>query len=80
MTSGLMELILGGNEWLNSLVWGPPFMILLVGTGINLAAGAAMLHALADVGRHSMFKAICVGPSKRVVGLSGHTVAGLNRG
>ena len=28
-----------------------------------------MLHALADVGRHSMFKAICVGPSKRVVGL-----------
>ncbi|AHE97645.1 alanine/glycine:cation symporter family protein [Thioalkalivibrio paradoxus] len=24
------------NDWLNSIVWGPPFMILLVGTGLYL--------------------------------------------
>lgn len=29
-------LILGINAWLNALVWGPPFMILLAGTGIYL--------------------------------------------
>ena len=36
MTSELMELILASNQWLNDLVWGPPFMTLLVGTGIYL--------------------------------------------
>jgi glutathione reductase (NADPH) len=28
-----------------------------------------MLHALADVQRHSMFKLVCAGAEKRVVGL-----------
>jgi glutathione reductase (NADPH) len=28
-----------------------------------------MLHALADVQQHSMFKAVCVGEEQRVVGL-----------
>ncbi|HLW26580.1 MAG TPA: sodium:alanine symporter family protein [Kiloniellales bacterium] len=36
MATGLMDLILAGNDWLNNLVWGPPFMILLVGTGLFL--------------------------------------------
>jgi len=32
MIHGLMVF----NDWLNNIVWGPPFMILLVGTGIYL--------------------------------------------
>ena len=32
----MVELITAANSWLNGIVWGPPFMILLVGTGIYL--------------------------------------------
>lgn len=31
-----MELILSLNNWLNGVVWGPPMLILIVGTGIYL--------------------------------------------
>lgn len=31
-----METLLEFNSWINSIVWGPPFMILLVGTGLYL--------------------------------------------
>lgn len=30
------NLLLKANEWVNALVWGPPFMLLLVGTGLYL--------------------------------------------
>ncbi len=32
----MVEALLAFNSWLNSIVWGPPFMILLVGTGLYL--------------------------------------------
>ena len=32
----MIELITAANSWLNGIVWGPPFMILLVGTGLYL--------------------------------------------
>ena len=32
----MAEALLAFNNWLNSIVWGPPFMILLVGTGLYL--------------------------------------------
>jgi len=32
----LAEALLAFNDWLNSVVWGPPFMVLLVGTGLYL--------------------------------------------
>ena len=32
----MAETLLAFNSWLNGIVWGPPFMILLVGTGIYL--------------------------------------------
>ncbi len=32
----MLENIMAFNNWLNSVVWGPPFMILLVGTGLYL--------------------------------------------
>lgn len=31
-----METILAFNDWLNGVVWGPPFMVLLIGTGLYL--------------------------------------------
>jgi AGCS family alanine or glycine:cation symporter len=31
-----MDAILNFNSWLNGIVWGPPFMILLMGTGLYL--------------------------------------------
>ncbi|MEX0731459.1 MAG: sodium:alanine symporter family protein [Aquisalimonadaceae bacterium] len=31
-----METALAFNSWVNGIVWGPPFMILLVGTGVYL--------------------------------------------
>jgi alanine or glycine:cation symporter, AGCS family len=36
MTANTVAFLLGANQWLNDLVWGPPFMLLLVGTGIYL--------------------------------------------
>ena len=32
----MLETIIAANAWLNGIVWGPPFMILLVGTGLYL--------------------------------------------
>ncbi len=32
----MTDALLAFNSWLNSVVWGPPFMILLVGTGLYL--------------------------------------------
>jgi AGCS family alanine or glycine:cation symporter len=32
----MIEMITAANGWLNGIVWGPPFMILLVGTGVYL--------------------------------------------
>jgi len=32
----MLDLIIAANSWLNGIVWGPPFMILLVGTGLFL--------------------------------------------
>lgn len=32
----MVDALLAFNDWLNSIVWGPPFMILLVGTGLYL--------------------------------------------
>lgn len=34
----MLELITAVNDWVNGIVWGPPFMILLVGTGCYLTA------------------------------------------
>ncbi|MEW6623594.1 MAG: sodium:alanine symporter family protein [Bacillota bacterium] len=31
-----MEAIMNFNDWLNGIVWGPPFMVLLIGTGLFL--------------------------------------------
>src|SRR5687767_434579 len=33
----MLELITNANGWLNALVWGPPMLILLMGTGLLLA-------------------------------------------
>lgn len=30
----MLEKLIAANAWLNGIVWGPPFMILLVGTGL----------------------------------------------
>lgn len=32
----MMQGLLAVNDWVNGIVWGPPFMILLVGTGLYL--------------------------------------------
>jgi len=32
-----MDTIVAINSWVNSIVWGPPFLVLLVGTGIYLS-------------------------------------------
>ncbi len=32
----MVDALLAFNSWLNSIVWGPPFMVLLVGTGLYL--------------------------------------------
>src|SRR6056297_455734 len=32
----MIEMITAANGWLNGIVWGPPFMLLLVGTGVYL--------------------------------------------
>ncbi|MGI9403827.1 MAG: alanine/glycine:cation symporter family protein [Hyphomicrobium sp.] len=39
-----MELLLKFNAWLNDLVWGPPFMILLVGVGLYLTLRVRFLQ------------------------------------
>jgi alanine or glycine:cation symporter, AGCS family len=32
----LLEGLISFNDWLNGIVWGPPFMVLLIGTGLIL--------------------------------------------
>ncbi len=32
----MADALLAFNDWLNNIVWGPPFMVLLVGTGLYL--------------------------------------------
>jgi alanine or glycine:cation symporter, AGCS family len=36
MLANSIAVMIRANEWLNALVWGPPFMLLLVGTGLYL--------------------------------------------
>ncbi|MDP2412019.1 MAG: sodium:alanine symporter family protein [Pseudolabrys sp.] len=36
MLGSFVAFLLQANDWLNALVWGPPFMLLLVGTGLFL--------------------------------------------
>lgn len=44
----MLELIARANAWLNALVWGPPMLVLLVGTGILLlfVTGAVQFRRL----------------------------------
>lgn len=39
-----MEWIIAINDWLNAIVWGPPFMILLIGTGLYLTVRLGFLQ------------------------------------
>jgi alanine or glycine:cation symporter, AGCS family len=36
MLASPVAFLIQANDWLNALVWGPPFMLLLVGTGLYL--------------------------------------------
>src|SRR5690554_6969792 len=51
----MLENITAANGWLNGIVWGPPFMILLVGTGIYLTVrlGFFQFRHLAHAWQHS---------------------------
>jgi len=51
----VIELITNANSWLNSIVWGPPFMILLVGTGVYLTIrlGFFQFRYLGHAWKHS---------------------------
>lgn len=44
----MVETITSVNAWLNNLVWGPPMLVLLVGTGLVLTVltGAVQFHRL----------------------------------
>jgi AGCS family alanine or glycine:cation symporter len=56
-----MDAITSANQWLNSIVWGPPMLILLVGTGVLLTIltgavqfrrlGATMVEVLGKLGK-----------------------------
>jgi len=51
----MIEIITAANGWLNGIVWGPPFMILLVGTGVYLTVrlGFFQFRYLGHAWRHS---------------------------
>jgi len=51
----MIEMITAANGWLNGIVWGPPFMILLVGTGIYLTfrLGFFQFRHLGHAWKHS---------------------------
>jgi len=51
----MLELITAANQLINGIVWGPPFMILLVGTGIYLTIrlGFFQFRHLGHAWRHS---------------------------
>src|ERR671914_622137 len=44
----MIDLLTRANAWLNSLVWGPPMLVLLVGTGVLLTVvtGAVQFRRL----------------------------------
>ncbi len=57
----MIDIITAANSWLNGIVWGPPFMILLVGTGLYLTIrlGFFQFRHLGHAWKHSfgrMFK------------------------
>jgi alanine or glycine:cation symporter, AGCS family len=51
----MIDQITAANAWLNGIVWGPPFMILLVGTGIYLTVrlGFFQFRHLGHAWKHS---------------------------
>lgn len=51
----MIEIITAANGWLNGIVWGPPFMILLVGTGVYLTIrlGGFQFRHLGHAWKHS---------------------------
>ena len=51
----MIEIITAANGWLNGIVWGPPFMILLVGTGLYLTIrlGFFQFRYLGHAWKHS---------------------------
>lgn len=51
----MLDVITAANSWLNSIVWGPPFMILLVGTGLYLTIrlGFFQFRYLGHAWKHS---------------------------
>ncbi len=51
----MLEWIIAANSWLNGIVWGPPFMILLVGTGLYITyqLGFFQFRHLAHSWKHS---------------------------
>ena len=44
----MIDLLTRANTWLNSIVWGPPMLVLLVGTGVLLTilTGAVQFRRL----------------------------------
>jgi len=54
----MQEWITTANDWLNGIVWGPPFMILLAGTGLYLTIrlGFFQFTHLRYAWRHSFGK------------------------
>ena len=51
----MLDIITAANSWLNGIVWGPPFMILLVGTGLYLTIrlGFFQFRHLGHAWKHS---------------------------
>jgi alanine or glycine:cation symporter, AGCS family len=51
----MLDAIIATNSWLNNIVWGPPFMVLLVGTGIYLTfrLGFFQFRHLGHAWKHS---------------------------
>ncbi len=39
-----MDWIIAVNNWLNAIVWGPPFLVLLIGTGLYLTVRLGFLQ------------------------------------
>ncbi len=51
----MLDIITAANSWINGIVWGPPFMILLVGTGLYLTVrlGFFQFRHLGHAWKHS---------------------------
>ena len=41
----MVDIITRANSWLNGLVWGPPMLVLLMGTGLLLLSSFGAIHA-----------------------------------